>query len=59
MFKWLKKDPADKLRSRYAATMEKATQAQRAGKIPLFAKLTAEAEEIAAEIDRLEASSAT
>ena len=53
--KLFKKDPLKKLRRDYAAKVSAATEAQRSGKIPLFATLTAEAEEMAKEIDRLEA----
>jgi len=53
--KLFKKDPLEKLRRDYAAKVSAATAAQRSGKMPLFASLTAEAEEIGKEMDRLEA----
>ena len=53
MFKIFRRDPIEKLERQHARKMEEAIQAQRNGKIPLFAELTSEAEEIATEIDRL------
>ena len=46
MFKLFKKDPTKKLEAQYARKLEAALDAQRRGKMPLFATLTAEAEEI-------------
>ena len=46
-------NPVKKLEKRYARKLEEARDAQRAGKIPLFAKLTAEAEEIGKELEEL------
>lgn len=47
----LKKNPVKKLEKSYAQKMAEANAAQRAGKIPEFAKLTAEAEEIGRQLD--------
>lgn len=41
----------DQLEKKYAKKTAEANAAQRAGKIPEFARLTAEAEEIARELD--------
>ena len=53
MFKFLRGDPIKKLEKQYAAKLEEARDAQRSGKIPLYATLTAEAEAMADRIDAL------
>lgn len=53
MFKMFRKDPAAKLEKLLAAKLEAARDAQRAGQIPRFAVLTAEAEELGQKLDRL------
>ena len=53
MFKLFQSDPTKKLEKQYARKLEEARDAQRAGKIPLFARLTAEAEEIGQHLDAL------
>ena len=53
MFKLFQSDPTKKLEKQYARKLEEARDAQRAGKIPLFATLTAEAEEIGQRLDAL------
>lgn len=47
----LKRDPVKQLEKRYGKKMAEAQAAQRAGKIPEFAELTAEAEAIGRELD--------
>ena len=59
MLKLFRSDPIDKLKKQYAKKLEEARDAQRSGKIPLFATLTAEAEEIADKIDELRKRSQT
>jgi len=59
MFKWLKKDPVPKLQAAYAATVERARDAQRVGDIKLFADLTTEAEALAAQLDRAQQASSS
>lgn len=54
MFKLFQTDPKKKLEKEYARKLEEARDAQRAGKIPLFATLTAEAEEIGQRLDALQ-----
>ena len=56
MFKLFQSDPSKKLEKQYAKKLEEARDAQRAGKIPLFATLTAEAEEIGQRLDALKQS---
>ena len=56
MFKLFQTDPKKKLEKQYAQKLEEARDAQRAGKIPLFATLTAEAEEIGRRLDALKQS---
>ncbi len=51
MFKLFQTNPTKKLEKQYALKLEEARDAQRAGKIPLFATLTAEAEEIGRQLD--------
>lgn len=53
MFDLFKSDPAKKLEKQYARKLEEARDAQRAGKMPLFATLSAEAEEIGERLDAL------
>lgn len=53
MFKFLQGDPIKKLEKQHAAKLEEARDAQRSGKIPLYATLTAEAEAMADRIDAL------
>ncbi len=59
MFKLFRSDPLEKLEKQYARKLEEARDAQRSGKIPLYANLTAEAEAIADRIDDLRAQSRT
>lgn len=56
MFKLFQTDPTKKLEKEYARKLEEARDAQRAGKIPLCATLTAEAEEIGQRLDALQQS---
>ena len=56
MFNLFKTDPLPKLEKEYARKLEEALNAQRGGKIPLFAQLTAEAEAIGERIDELKRS---
>lgn len=53
MFKLFQSDPSKKLEKQYAKKLEQARDAQRAGKMPLFATLSAEAEEIGKRLDAL------
>ena len=53
MFKMFRSDPIAKLEKQYARKLEEALNAQRSGKIPLYATLTGEAEEIATQIEEL------
>jgi hypothetical protein len=53
MFGLFKSDPRKKLEKAYAAKLQDARDAQRGGDIKLFAKLTAEAEEIVKQIEQL------
>ena len=46
-----RRDPVAKLEKQLAAKMEAAVNAQRNGKMPLFAQLSAEAEEIGRRLD--------
>ena len=54
MFSLFKKDPTKKLRAKYNATLERAMQAQRNGDIHSYAFITAEAEELWREIEKIE-----
>ncbi|MEO1368975.1 MAG: DUF6435 family protein [Acidobacteriota bacterium] len=54
-----RKDPVAKLEKQLAAKMEEAMNAQRNGKMPLFAQLSAEAERIGQELDQLKAERAS
>lgn len=56
MFKLFQSDPLKKLEKEYAQKLEDAMQAQRGGKIPLYAELSAEAEEIGRRLDELKQS---
>ena len=53
MFKLFKADPLPKLEKAYARKLEEARDAQRGGNMPLYASITAEAEEIGKRIDTL------
>lgn len=53
MFSIFKKDPSKKLNKRYEAKLEQAMLAQRDGDIKGYAMLTAEAEEIATQLNAL------
>lgn len=55
MFKLFQIDPKKKLKKQYARKLEEALDAQRCGQIPLYATLTAEAEEIGQRLDDLRA----
>ena len=57
MFKFLKKDPTSKLQKKYNELLEKAMNAQRSGDIKQYAHLSAEAEAVWKEIEKLKASS--
>lgn len=56
MFNFLKADPAKKLRKTYDQKSTDAMLAQRKGDIKTYSMLTAEAEELWKEIEKLEAS---
>jgi len=53
MFKLFQTDPKKKLEKQVARKLEEARDAQRGGNMPLFATLTAEAEEIGERLDAL------
>lgn len=53
MFKLFEANPARKLEKQYFQKLEEARDAQRRGQIPLYATLTAEAEEIMTRLDAL------
>ncbi len=53
MFKIFKRNPEKKLQKQYADLLQKAMEAQRNGKIELYAKLSFESEEILNEIEKL------
>ena len=53
MFKLFQANPVRKLEKEYARKLKEALDAQRSGKMPLFATLTAEAEEIGQRLDAL------
>jgi hypothetical protein len=55
MFSIFKKDPLKKLNKKYEAKLEQAMHAQRNGDIKGYSMITAEAEEIANEIQALKA----
>lgn len=54
MFGFLKSDPTKKLRKQYDAKLEQAMLAQRKGDIKSYSMLTAEAESLWAEIEKLQ-----
>lgn len=54
MFGLFKKNPSEKLRKEHAKLMEDAMNAQRNGKIELYAELTQKAENLFKEIEELE-----
>ena len=56
MFKLFRTDPTKKLEKQYARKLEEARDAQRRGQIPLYATLSAEAEEIGQRLDALKQS---
>ncbi len=56
MFGIFKSDPTKKLRKQYDMKLEKAMLAQRKGDIKTYSMLTAEAEKMWEEIERLKAS---
>ena len=55
MFGLFKKDPIKKLEKQHSAMLEKARDIQRSGDIKGYAKIMAEAEELAKKIDTLNA----
>lgn len=55
MFSFLKPNPLKKLKKQYADKLEQGMNAQRNGDMRLYAELTAEADTIYKEIQRLEA----
>ncbi|CAI3801362.1 DUF6435 family protein [Rheinheimera sp. MM224] len=55
MFSFFKRDPLKALRQKYDAKAEQAMLAQRKGDMRLFADLTAEAEELWAQLEKLQA----
>tara|TARA_B100001971_G_scaffold37960_1_gene33017 strand:- start:60160 stop:60330 length:171 start_codon:yes stop_codon:yes gene_type:complete len=54
MFGLFKSDPKKKLEKEYKLKLEKAVDAQRNGKIDVYAKLSKEADDILKEIEKLE-----
>ncbi|MFP5491231.1 MAG: DUF6435 family protein [Bacteriovoracia bacterium] len=54
MFGLFKQDPVKKLKELYAKKLSEAVEAQRNGKIELYANLTVESEKILTQIDELE-----
>ena len=54
MFGLFKSDPVKKLKEQYAKKLTEAVEAQRNGKIELYANLTFESEKILQEIEALE-----
>ena len=55
MFSFLKPDPIKKLRKEYDVKLEQGMQAQRKGDIKSYSMLTAEAEALWSDIQKLEA----
>ena len=53
MFNLFKTNPIKKLEKEYAKLLEEAMQAQRNGKMDVFAKISSEAEKIGLQIDEL------
>ena len=58
MLGMFRRDPVAKLEKALATKMEEAMNAQRNGKMPLFAQLSAEAEEIGQRLDEAKRQSA-
>lgn len=58
VFSLFKKNPTKKLEQQHAKLLEQAMQAQRNGDIRTYSKLTAEAEEVFEQIERLSSSEA-
>lgn len=58
MLSFLKKDPIKVLQAEYAKKLTEAVEAQRNGKIELYANLTVESEAILKKIETLEAEAA-
>lgn len=56
MFGIFKRDPKKKLEEEYARILTQAVEAQRNGKIELYAELTVQSEEILKKIEALEKS---
>jgi hypothetical protein len=54
MFGFLKKDPVKKLEGEYKRLLEKAVDAQRNGKMDVYANLSAQADQILKKIESLE-----
>jgi hypothetical protein len=54
MFGLFKSNPIDKLTKEYNLLLEKAMNAQRNGKMDVYAKLSSEADKILKELERLE-----
>ena len=57
MFSFFKKDPVEKLNKQYYQKLESAMLAQRSGDIKSYSSITAEAEAIKLEIDKITKSS--
>ncbi len=57
MFGLFKKDPVKKLEAQYMEKLKAARDAQRGGNMPLFATLSAEAEELGQQLDTLKKAS--
>ncbi len=55
MFSLFRKDPAKRLKKDYEKKVQEAYQAQQNGNVRQYSLLTAEAEKIKAELDRLSA----
>ncbi|MBU0911316.1 MAG: Lacal_2735 family protein [Gammaproteobacteria bacterium] len=55
MFSFLKQNPVKAMRQKYDAKAEQAMLAQRKGDMRLFADLTAEAEELWLQLEKLQA----
>ena len=58
MFKLFQSDPTKKLEKKCLKKLEEARDAQRSGKIPLYATLIAEAEEMGQRLDTMKQESA-
>lgn len=59
MFGLFKKDPVKKIKKAYHDKLEKAMLAQRGGDIRTYSMLTAEAEDLRAEMEKLQAAQAS